>query len=263
MLYVISTWCLKFCLLVLNQLPKLDHCLIQCCRKFKSGNYLPKQAPGYFWCSFSPRRKSFYPFQERTYHDQQVMVVSVRFHFSEVHFQVFKGVPCGWIPRGFCLCQRQHWPVSRQCSSEILSCIGKRGEEPRNIFELALPVYHCPGGSLGVFGLSEWVPAPPVPIIYHLAIPTIPFQSWWLLLLWLVGFGASVYFGESSISSGSSTNTRALIGASLVTSKPLAACLAVLSASLFPRARGVSSFWCPWQCMTATLSGSQVAANGS
>ena len=78
--------------------------------------------------------------------------------------------------------------MSRQCSSEILSCIGKRGGEPRNIFELALPVYHGLGRSLGVFGLSEWVPAPPVPIICHLAIPTIPFQSPWPLLLWLVGF---------------------------------------------------------------------------
>ena len=28
---------------------------------------------------------------ECTYYDQQVMVVSVRFHFSEVHSQVFKG----------------------------------------------------------------------------------------------------------------------------------------------------------------------------
>ena len=42
---------------------------------------------------------------------------------------------------------------------------------------------------LGVFGLPEWVPAPPVPIIWHLAIPTIPFQSSWPLLLWLVDFG--------------------------------------------------------------------------
>ena len=67
--------------------------------------------------------------------------------------------------------------MSRQCSSEILSCIGKRDGEPRNIFELALPVYHGLGGSLGVFGLPEWVPAPLVPIICHLAIPTIPFQS--------------------------------------------------------------------------------------
>ena len=38
-----------------------------------------------------PGRKSFYPSQECTYNDQQVMVVLVRFHFSEVHFQVFKG----------------------------------------------------------------------------------------------------------------------------------------------------------------------------
>ena len=49
MLYVISTCCLKFCLLVvLNQLQKPGHCLIQCWWRSKSGNYLPKQAPGYF-----------------------------------------------------------------------------------------------------------------------------------------------------------------------------------------------------------------------
>ena len=47
----------------------------------------------------------------------------------------------------------------------------------KNIFRLALPVYHGLGGSLGVFGLPEWVPAPLVPIICHLAIPTIAFQS--------------------------------------------------------------------------------------
>ena len=41
--------------------------------------------------AFSPGRKSFYASRERTYHDQQVMALSVRFHFSEVHFQVFKG----------------------------------------------------------------------------------------------------------------------------------------------------------------------------
>ena len=51
-------------------------------------------------------------------------------------------------------------PVSRQCSSEILSRIGKRGREPRNIFKLALPVSHGLDGSLGVFGLPEWVLAP-------------------------------------------------------------------------------------------------------
>ena len=89
-------------------------------------------------------------------------------------------------------------------------------------------------------GLPEEVPAPPVPIICHLAIPTIPFQmapsalsSW---------FGAAVYFGESSVNSGSSANMRALIGASLVTPKPSAACLVVLSASLFPEPGGYPLF---------------------
>ena len=55
-------------------------------------------------------------------------------------------------------------------------------------------------------------------------------------------FWASVYFGESSVSSGSSANMRALIGASLVTLKPLAACLAVLSASQFPEPGGYPLF---------------------
>ena len=68
-----------------------------------------------------------------------------------------------------------------------------------------------------------------------------------------------MYFGESSISSGSSANMRALIGASLVTPTPSAACLAVLSASLFPEARGYPLF--AQQYMTATLSGSQAASN--
>ena len=87
----VSIWSLKFCLLVvLNQLHKPGHCLIQCGRKSKSGNYFPKQALGYFWCSFSPGRRSFYPSQELTYSDQHVTVLLVRFHFSEVHSQVFK-----------------------------------------------------------------------------------------------------------------------------------------------------------------------------
>ena len=55
-------------------------------------------------------------------------------------------------------------------------------------------------------------------------------------------FWASVYFGESNISSGSSANMRDFIGASLVTLKPLAACLAVLSASLFPEPGGYPLF---------------------
>ena len=78
--------------------------------------------------------------------------------------------------------------MSRQCSSEILSCIGKNDGEPGNIFKLALLVYHGLDRSLGVFGLPEWVLAPPVPVVCHLAVPTIPFQSSWPLLLWLIGF---------------------------------------------------------------------------
>ena len=55
-------------------------------------------------------------------------------------------------------------------------------------------------------------------------------------------FWASVYFGESNVSSGSSANMRALIGASLVTPKPSAADLVVLSASLFPEPGGYPLF---------------------
>ena len=131
--------------------------------------------------------------------------------------------------------------MSRQYTSKILSCIGKRGGEPRNIFKLALPVYHGLGDSLGVFGLPEWVPVPLVPIICHLTIPTIPFTVLMAPSALASWFWALVYFGESSVSSGSSANMRDLIGASLVTPKPSAACLVVLSASLFPEP-GVSSF---------------------
>ena len=126
--------------------------------------------------------------------------------------------------------------MSRQCNSEILSCIGKTSGEPRNIFKLALPVYHGLDGSLGVFGLPGWVPAGtnnlPLGNSHHpfsvLTAPSVLASCFW----------DSVYFGESSISSDSSANMRALIAASLVTPKPLAACLAVLSASLFPEPGG-------------------------
>ena len=125
-------------------------------------------------------------------------------HPENVHTKTSKEWPFQWIPppgvqRAECFsadilelsvcAERQYWSVSRQCSSEMLSWIGKRGGQPRNIFKLALPVYHGLDGSLGVFDSPEWVSAPPVPIICHFAIPTIPFHSWWPLLLWLVGFG--------------------------------------------------------------------------
>ena len=185
----VSICCLKFCLLVSYESQAIVWS--NAGRKSKSGNYFPKQVPGYFWCSFSPGRKSFYLTWEYTYHDQQVMVVSVRFHFSEVHFQVLKGQHAFQLnPQRFLSMLRDStdlWAAS--VVSEILSCIGKRGEEPRNIFKLALPVYHGLDGLPGVLCLPQWVPAPPVPITCHLAIPTIPFLSWWPFPLWLVGFG--------------------------------------------------------------------------
>ena len=58
----------------------------------------------------------------------------------------------------------------------------------------------------------------------------------------LQSYTASVYFGESSISSGSSAKMRALTGAPLVTPKPSAACLVVLSVSLFHESRGYPLF---------------------
>ena len=80
--------------------------------------------------------------------------------------------------------------MSRQCSSEILSCIGKvGGGGTKKYFELSLPVYHGLSGSLGVFGLPEWMPDPLVPITCDLAIPTVTFQSGCPLTLWLGGFG--------------------------------------------------------------------------
>ena len=74
-------------------------------------------------------------------------------------------------------------------------------------------------------------------------------------------FGASVYVGESRASSGSSARTNVLMGISPDSFLSSAARLAVSSASLFPRACGVSSFWCPQQCMTATSAGLQTASS--
>ena len=88
-----------------------------------------------------------------------------------------------------------------------------------------------------------------------------PFSVWMAPCTLASWFWASLHFGESSFSSGSSTNMRALIESSLVTPNPLAACVVVLYASLFSRARWVSSFCCPQQFMSATLSGSQAAFN--
>ena len=75
---------------------------------------------------------------------------------SEVSFQ---WSPLPGVQRAACLLAEslevsvsdvrgQHWPVSRQYTSKILSCIGKRGGKPRNIFKLALPVYHGLEGHL-------------------------------------------------------------------------------------------------------------------
>ena len=118
---------------------------------------------------------------------------------SNVSEGSFQWSPLPGVQRAVCLlaespevsvcAEKQHWPVSRQCSSEILSCIGKRGRETRNIFKLVLPVYHGLGALLCVFGLPEWVPVSLVPIIWHLAIHATPFQSCWPPSLWLVGFG--------------------------------------------------------------------------
>ena len=78
--------------------------------------------------------------------------------------------------------------MSKQCSPEILSCIGNRDREPRNIIELALPVYHGLGGMLGVFGLPEWASSSgtnnlPLGNSHHLF-----FSLDGPLPLWLVGF---------------------------------------------------------------------------
>ena len=76
------------------------------CRQSKSGNYLPKKSPGFFRYSFSPDRKSFYPFWEHTYHDQQVTVVQWGFVSVKSTPRCSKGiVPFTWIPGGFCLCR--------------------------------------------------------------------------------------------------------------------------------------------------------------
>ena len=98
-------------------------------------------------------------------------VHTMRFHFSEVHSQVFKG----------------------QCAFQL---------NPWNTREAALTCEQAawPRWVAWCGGLPECVPAPPVPIICHLAILTSSFQSWWPLPLWLTRQLLSLFY-QASLSS--------------------------------------------------------------
>ena len=119
--------------------------------------------------------------------------------------------------------------MSRQYSSEVLSCIREERRGTKKYFRTSSSSLLWPRWVAWcvwltrVGGSSSGTNNLPLGNSYH---PFSVLMAPSTLASW---FWASVYFGESSVSSGSSTNTRALIGASLVTLKPSAACLVVLT----------------------------------
>ena len=127
--------------------------------------------------------------RERTYSGQQVMVASGRFHFSEVHSRCSKGsVPFTWIPGGFCLCQEATLTCEQavQCWDFVLHREVRRGT--KKYFQISSSSLLWPRSVARCVWVTRVGASSSVPIICHLAIPTILFQSWWPLLLWLVGF---------------------------------------------------------------------------
>ena len=149
------------------------------------------------------------------------MVVLVRFHFSEVHFQVFRGsMPFNSIPGSFCLC----WEAALTCEQavwfwdSVLHREERRGTKKYfwiSSSSLSWPrwVTWCVWLTRVGASSSGTNNLPPGNSHHPLSVLMAPsaLASW---------FWASVYFGESSNSSGSSANTRALMGASLVPPSP-------------------------------------------
>ena len=139
--------------------------------------------------------------------------MSVRFHFSEVHSQVFKG------QRAF---QLNTWRFLSEYQEAALIC--EQAAWPRWVTWCVWLTRLCASSSS-----DNNLPLGNSHHLFSILMAPSALASW---------FWASVYFGESSVTSGSSASMRALTAASLVTPKPLAACLAVLSVSLFPEPRG-------------------------
>ena len=215
MLYVISTWCLKFWLLViLKQLRKLSHCPIQCAKKSKSENSLPKQAQGYFWCSFNPARKAYkHPENAHTMTSKEGMVISV----NSTSRCWKENMAFSWIPGGFCLC----WEGALTCEQAmqfwdfVLHREERKGS--KKYFQINSPSLSWPrwvpwcvwltSVDAKSFGANNLSPGNS----HHPFSGSMAFSA---LASW---FWVSVYFGKSSVSSGRFANMRALIGFPLVT----------------------------------------------
>ena len=72
---------------------------------------------------------------------------------------------------------------------------------------------------------------------------------------------AGVYCRRVKVNSGIFESTKVPIDPPLAAPNFSATCFVAFSASQFPCACGVSSFWGPRQCITATFSGSHTASN--
>ena len=147
-------------------------------------------------------------------------------------------VPFSWIPRGLCLCREA--VLTCKQAVKFWDSVLHREERQGN-----KKYYQISSSSLSLprwVALCIWLTRVGASSSGTNNLPLGNSHDPFLVLTLASWFWASVYFGESSVSSGSSANMRALIGASHVTPKPSTAYLVVSSASLFPRVQGVTSF---------------------
>ena len=171
-------------------------------------------------------------------------------------------VPFTWIPGGFCQCQEAALACEQAVQFWDFVLHREERRETKKYFPISSSSLSWPRWVAWYVWLTRVGASSSGTNNLPLGNSHHPFSILMAPSALASWFWASVYFEESSVSSGSSANMRTLIGALLVTPKASSACLAVLSANLFPEPGGVSSFWHSQQCMTATLSGSQAASIG-
>ena len=105
-----------------------------------------------------------------------------------------------------------------------------------NISELILLFCHVLSELSGEPEIPVWGLMPRVPVICHLAVPTNLLHFWWPFLFQPAGLGLGYTVGESKL-------TKVLIDPPPGAPNSSATCFVTLSASWFPCACGVSSFW--------------------
>ena len=155
------------------------------------------------------------------------MVVSVRFHFSEVHFQVFKGQRAFYLnPRRFLSVPRGSTDLwAGNFESFVLRFLDfdlhrEERRRTKKYFQISSSSLSWPRWVAWCVWLTRVGASSSSTNNLPLGNSLHPFSVLMAPSTLASWFCASVYFGESSISSGSSVDTRALIGLHLSPPSP-------------------------------------------